>query len=71
MNAYDFFLLAWALLLVAFFVKNGMTCAARIKCCNTDFDGYLAGPSYNQMLFNQFRWTFAQHYPEIAKRVAP
>lgn len=63
----------WAALTVvavAFFIKNNMTCGARIKCIDIDIDHYRAGPSYEAMLFHPLRWTFAQHYPELAKRAA-
>lgn len=60
-----------AVLLIAFLIKNAMTCGIRIRCVSIDVECCLAGPSYERMLFNPFRWTFAQHYPELAKRVKP
>ena len=77
MSAGDFLLVVYAgyglimAFIVAFLVKNQMTCGARVKCACIDLDCYLAGPSYDAMLFNPSRWTFAQHYPELAKRVKP
>ena len=73
MSAADFLslLLAFYVLIGAFLVKNGLTLRARRDCIDIDFDHYRAGPSYDAMLFHPFRWTFAQHYPDLAKRVKP
>jgi len=64
-------LIAFRALISALKLKYQMTYDACIKCMEADMELYLAGPSYNQMLYNPFRWTFAQHYPELAKRVKP
>lgn len=62
------FLTVAALLVLVFLLKNEMTCNARLMCIDIDFDAYNTGPSYDEMFFNPLKWTFAQHYPELAKR---
>ncbi len=56
---------------VAFAIKNFMTFFARMECALEDMQAHDDGPSYAAMLLHPFRWTFAQHYPELAKRVQP
>lgn len=56
-------------LLILFIIKSTLTTSARIKCLIMSSEHYDASPSFDAMLFSPLKWTFAQHYPELAKRV--
>ena len=69
MTAAAIFFIACAVLIVAIGIKIKMTLVAQDKCMELDITHFLQGPEFLPMLFNPFRWTFAQHYPALAKQV--
>lgn len=63
-------LLACMALAFVISVKIDLAVSAQDKCIEIDVTHYLQGPSHWAMVLHPFRWTFAQHYPELAKRAA-
>lgn len=68
MTAAVIFSIIGAVLVVAAFVKVFMTVVAQDRCMITDPIHYMHAPDFLLMLINLRKWTFAQHYPELAKR---
>lgn len=46
--------------------RNGLTLEHRLRAIDINMTVFLAGPSYNSMMFDLRKWTFAQFYPELA-----
>lgn len=63
--------IVWWICMAVLVVRVHVAYRARDKAIDIDFHAVLRGPSARKMMIDLRKWTFAQFYPELARKVAP